>query len=90
CTKRTMNYDGHMGYTSPGLAPEAMAMCDFRVYMGGKGRNGETGVWLPWCSMSCLEPVTRMTKVFGTPYVNEADGIPREQRLAMIAAESKR
>ena len=90
CTKRTMNYNGHMGYTSPGLAPEAMALCDFRVFMAGQGRNGETGVWLPWCSMSCLEPVTRMTKVFGTPYVDEADGIPREQRLAMIAAESKR
>ena len=90
CTKRTLNYDGHMGYTSPGLVPEAMALCDFRVFMAGNGRNGETGVWLPWCSMACIEPITRMTQVFGTPYVSEADSIPRDQKLAMLSAGSKR
>lgn len=89
CTKRTMNYDGHMGYKSPGLAPEAIALCDFEVFMAGKGVKGETGVWLPWVSMSCLEPITRMADAFGTPCVGEADRLSHDELIERIGKAKK-
>lgn len=56
-TKQMMDWDGSLGYAKPGLLTEALTLGPLR----GHGVQS----WLPWLSVTLLEPMVRLKDVFG-------------------------
>lgn len=71
-SKRNLNYDGRLGYASKGLCLEAINAADFFFITSGNAKADNPGVWLPWCGIAHIEPISIMTDVFGTARVEDA------------------
>lgn len=65
--------DGSVGYTIPGLCHEATSFFD-QVLQG-------QFQWLPWCTYIEVDPAARLYDAFGTYEIDEAEQLPREERL---------
>lgn len=88
-TKRTVNAQGQMGFPHKGLMLEAVNLAEFAFFASGNPGNdpeNQTGVWLPWCTVAQIEPISAMEKTFGVRSVEEAATQEREALIAMLEA----
>lgn len=85
-SKRNLNYDGRLGYASKGLCLEAINLADFYFITSGSYENDNPGVWLPWCSIAHIEPISVMQDVFGAMSVEEANELSKDALLSKITA----
>ncbi|MFF0344982.1 hypothetical protein [Kribbella sp. NPDC004875] len=70
---RTTELPGQsQGYAVPGLVEEAIGLSDLVV----SGSN----VWLPWCSVAEVEPLSRFLDTFGTLDLGALEAIPLAER----------
>ncbi|GAA1567320.1 MULTISPECIES: hypothetical protein [Kribbella] len=70
---RTTELTGQsQGYAVPGLVEEAVGLSDLVV-------NG-TNVWLPWCTVAEVEPLSRFADMFGTVDLRKLEAIPLADR----------
>jgi len=76
-TKQMMDWDGKLGYSYPGLLMEAQSMPPLRGH-------GVTN-WLPWLTVSILDPLTHFQDIFGNMDINQIGTLPRVERLARDA-----
>ena len=92
-SKRNLNYDGRLGYASKGLCLEAINAADFFFITSGNAKADNPGVWLPWCGIAHIEPISIMTDVFGTARVEDAVKQPASElaeRLKAFGAGGRR
>ena len=75
--RQLVDVNGSMGYGQPGLCTEAISLATPR----GRGVN----VWLPWLTVSMVEPMARMEDVFGTMNLEVAAGVTVEEQRARDA-----
>ncbi|HZX02813.1 hypothetical protein [Kribbella sp.] len=64
--------DQPQGYAVPGLVEEAVGLSDLVV----SGSN----VWLPWCTVAEVEPLSRFLDTFGTVELRALEAIPLADR----------
>ena len=72
-TKQMLDWDGTLGYASPGLQTEALTLTPLR----GHGQRS----WLPWLTVAQLEPLLRLHDVFGDFEIDAIEKIPHAERL---------
>ena len=86
-TKQMLDWDGTLGYASPGLQNEALSLPPLR----GHG----VAHWLPWLGVAQLEPLLRLRDVFGSFDIersrncrkrNVSGGIPNSPKRAVFRA----
>jgi len=80
-TKQLLDWDGTLGYASPGLQTEALSLPPPR----GHG----TTHWLPWLTVAHLTPLIRLRDTFGSFDIAEIEKLPKSERLRRQAAFSK-
>ena len=85
-SKRNLNYDGRLGYASKGLCLEAINAADFFFITSGNAKADNPGVWLPWCGIAHIEPISIMTDVFGTARVEDAVKQPASELAEKLKA----
>ena len=82
--RQFVDVDGSMGYGQPGLCTEALSLAVPR----GHGVN----VWLPWLTVSMVEPLVHLEETFGTMNLDVAvatslsDQRARDTQLAQTRA----
>jgi len=74
-TKQTLDWDGSLGYAHPALHIEAGTVAPIR--------GASVKVWLPWLTVSVLEPLAKFADVFGSMSIADIERLPddRRQRL---------
>ncbi len=80
-TKQLLDWDGTLGYASPGLQTEALSLPPPR----GHG----TTHWLPWLTVAQLTPLVRLRDTFGSLDIDGIEKMPKAERLRREAAFSK-
>lgn len=85
-SKRNLNYDGRLGYASKGLCLEAINAADFFLHNLRERKGDNPGVWLPWCGIAHIEPISIMTDVFGTARVEDAVKQPASELAEKLKA----
>ena len=81
-TKQLLDWDGTLGYASPGLQTEALSLPPLH----GHG----TTHWLPWLTVAQLTPLVRLRDTFGSFDLDEIEKTPKAARLRREAAFSDR
>lgn len=81
-TKQLLDWDGTLGYASPGLQTEALSLPPLR----GHG----TTHWLPWLTVAQLTPLVRLSDTFGGFDLDGIENLPKAERLRRQAAFSRR
>ena len=76
-TRRFVDVNGSMGYAHPGLCTEALSLAPPR----GQGVNA----WLPWLTVSMIEPLARLEETFGSMDIR----IPDPAELEKLRAHNK-
>ena len=71
-TKQMLDWDGTLGYASPGLQNEALSLPPLR----GHG----VAHWLPWLGVAQLEPLLRLRDVFGSFDIETIEKLPKAER----------
>ena len=63
--RQFVDVNGSLGYGQPGLVTEALSLAP--------PRDGGVSVWLPWLTVSIVEPMVRLEETFGSLGLNAAD-----------------
>ncbi|MBB6734405.1 discoidin domain-containing protein [Cohnella zeiphila] len=69
---RTTDWNGTLGYAYPGLVEEGGDVTEFK-YDG-------IGVWLTWCTVAQLEPLSLLEDRFGSMSIDEIEQLPLQTR----------
>lgn len=80
-TKQLLDWDGKLGYKYPGLQTEALSLPPPR----GHGVQS----WLPWLTVTQVEPLVRLRDVFGSLDIDAIDQMPLASRLKQAAHFSR-
>ncbi|GBG09708.1 hypothetical protein PAT3040_04367 [Paenibacillus agaridevorans] len=70
---RLTDWDGTKGYSHPGLIEEGAGVAEF-VYR-------PIDVWLTWCTVAQLEPLSELEDRFGTYSIDRIEELPLQQRI---------
>ncbi|WP_255953560.1 hypothetical protein [Streptomyces odontomachi] len=77
-TKQSTEVGGTIGYGQPGLQEEATTVAGF-VHAPTDPGTG-TSWWLPWLTVSQLEPYADLQDMFGSMTIDDIDALPLSQR----------
>ena len=80
-TKQLLDWDGTLGYAYPGLQTEALSLPPRRGH-------GVTH-WLPWLTVTQLEPLVSLKEVFGSYDIDSIEKLPLAERRRRNAQFSK-
>lgn len=75
-TKQMLDWDGTLGYAYPGLLSEALSLSPTR----GHG----VSFWLPWLSVTVLEPMVDLRQTFGAFDIDAIERLSRAERLRRL------
>lgn len=71
-TKQMMDWDNTLGYTYPGLFTEVLSLASHR----GHGLHH----WLPWLTVTILNPMIHLQDTFGSMDIEQIDKLPLAER----------
>ena len=64
-TKQIQDLEGRLGYAKKGLQTEAMSVAVTRGH--------SVGLWLPWLTVACLDPIVELRDTFGGMNLEEVE-----------------
>lgn len=79
--KQLLDWDDTLGYAYPGLQTEALSLPPRRGH-------GVTH-WLPWLTVTQLEPLVSLKEVFGNYHIDAIQKLPQAEQLRRNAQFSK-